>query len=228
MYQLLRFSGVNVSHKDYGGLGKSVPFVVEVLESTGANLAYVIFGTERNASAVTPDTDFQIIKSIPRVVTPEFLYDDALFGFHLVFRQFHICQPVLHNQESVVQVGLFLGRDGEHINGPVVAGVGIDAYAVLGSHRLKTVHEFMPGEMTGTSESHMLQKMCCTPVRGVLQDGPGPEYQAAFHHIRRGSIMHKHITQSIVQLPAYHPGRGQDFVLQGGLGHEGRCEQQSC
>ena len=208
-YPFFHIIPVHIAHHGHCSPVESVPRIMEIPQYLRSDPVYILFRTERDTLAIASSTYLQIIKLVPDIISAQFLLDHALLFLHFLPGNSDVSEPVFQYQQRTIQILRIIGRHGKHIDGPVVAGEGIDAYPVLDSQRLQILHQFPFREMACPSESHVLQKMRRPPVPVRLHHRSRPENQTELYHPRRRLVLHYDIVQAVGQSVRHYSCRRQ-------------------
>ena len=122
---------INITDYNHSSLGQSVPFIVKITQNFRSNSLDIILRTKGDTETVKTAANLQIVEIIPDIISPQFLKDDTLFILHLVRIEINTYKPIFENQKSIVKIFRFIRRHGNLIDSSVIAGICIDAVAVL-------------------------------------------------------------------------------------------------
>ena len=101
-----------------------------------------------------------------------FLMDDATLVVNILIGEQQVASPVVENQ----QTRIYGGRNGSYryiiyiIYGLVDAGIGIEILTKLHTDTLTILDDAIAGEVLGTIEAHVLQKMCQSALVLLFKD----------------------------------------------------------
>ena len=104
---------------------------MKLLESLRSHLSDILLGTKRNTLAEKSAANLKSVELISDIVATEFLDDDSFLPFHLFLVHRNIHEPVLEDQQRVIDILRIVGRNGQLVNCSVISGISIDTHTIL-------------------------------------------------------------------------------------------------
>src|SRR5699024_3676938 len=106
-----------------------------LFEHPGRHLPDIVSSTQRYMASKSPTADFQPVKIIIQMITPQFFQNDAFLIFHYLRIERYAIKPVAHTQHHTIDNRLpaTVNRNGKHINGTVISRESINVNAVFHS-----------------------------------------------------------------------------------------------
>ena len=216
-----RFHGdrIDVADDDDGDALGAIPGVVEVAQSLHGGRAQDVRLADGRAVGIA-----RLVVEHRRLLVAHaaggtqpaapFLDDDTAFLVHLLGVERQPAREVGHCIDTATHDLLRLGRQVEHVDRFVEAGVGVDVRPEARAGRLEERHELARLEVRAPVERHVFDEVRQSLLVVGLVERPGLHGQTERHTIGRTGVRADEIGQAVRQSPGADRGVERDAILE--------------